>query len=103
MGAELEWRAAPNSSAKDEVLQRMRHVVLNTTAFIADFPERRIGTGTNGSYYDIGPPLVSAAEGEGPFDVWNPTYELTQFRFSIEIGQTWRARLGLSRDKAWDD
>ena len=81
----------------------MRHVVLNTTAFIADFPERRIGTGTNGSYYDIGPPLVSAAEGEGPFDVWNPTYELTQFRFAIEIGQTWRGRLGLPREKTWDD
>ena len=27
---------------------------------------------------DLGPPLVSASEGEGPYDVWNPSYELTQ-------------------------
>jgi hypothetical protein len=81
----------------------MRDVVLNTTAFIGDFPERRRGTGTNGAFYDLGPPLVSAAEGEGPFDVWNPTYELTQFRLALEIGQAWRVRLGLAREPAWDD
>ena len=46
---------------------------------------------------------MSAAEGEGPFDVWNPTYELTQFRFAIEVGQTWRTRLGLPRRADWDD
>eukprot|EP00945_MAST-04E_sp_MAST-4E-sp1_P004165 g4165.t1 len=104
--AELEYQACARAGAScsaADVLRRMRDVVLNTTAFIADFPERRMGTGTKGKYYDLGPPLVSAAEGEGPFDVWNPTYELTQFRFAIEIGQLWRVRFGLKRRADWDD
>ena len=51
--SELEYRAAPNASAKLEVLHRMADVVLNTTAFIADFPEKRLSTGTRGEYYDL--------------------------------------------------
>ena len=70
--SELEYRAAKTAAAKEEVLHRLKDVVLSTATFLADFPERRIGTGTNGAYLDIGPPLVSAAEGEGPYDVWNP-------------------------------
>ena len=70
--SELEYRAAKTAAAKAEVLHRLKDVVLSTAAFLADFPERRIGTGTDGAYLDLGPPLVSAAEGEGPYDVWNP-------------------------------
>ena len=44
--SELEYRAAPNASAKEEVLQRLKGIVDSTAQFIADFPERRIGTGT---------------------------------------------------------
>ena len=62
----------PLRAAKEEVLHRLKDVVLSTATFLADFPERRIGTGTDGAYLDLGPPLVSAAEGEGPYDVWNP-------------------------------
>ena len=51
--SELEYRAAPNASAKLEVLNRMADVVLNTTAFIADFPEKHTSTGTHGTYYDL--------------------------------------------------
>ena len=70
--SELEYRAAKTAAAQAEVLHRLKDVVLSTAAFLADFPERRIGTGTYGKYLDLGPPLVSAAEGEGPYDVWNP-------------------------------
>ena len=66
---------------------------------LTDFPERRIGTGTDGKWLDLGPPLVSASEGEGPYDVWNPTYELTQFNFSLDLANSWRTRLGLGRNK----
>ena len=62
--AELEYRACESAAAAcdpADVLLRMRDVVLNTTAFIADFPERRLHTGTRGAFYDLGPPLVSAA------------------------------------------
>jgi hypothetical protein len=101
--SELEYRAAPNASAKAEVLGRLKGIVESTAEFIADFPERRIGTGTNGRYLDLGPPLVSASEGEGPYDVWNPTYELTQFNFSLDLANQWRERQGLQRKQEWDE
>ena len=100
--SELEYRASKTDAAKQEVLQRMKDVVLGTAAFIADFPERRIGTGTNGKWLDLGPPLVSASEGEGPFDVWNPTYEITQFNFSLDVANAWLERLGQPRNAEWD-
>lgn len=101
--SELEYRAAPNATARNDVLQRLKGIVESTAEFIADFPERRIGTGTDGKYLDLGPPLVSASEGEGPYDVWNPTYELTQFNFSLDIANHWRERLELGRNQHWDD
>lgn len=101
--SELEYRAAKNDSAKREVLERLQGIVFATAEFIADFPERRINTGTKGEWLDLGPPLVSAAEGEGPYDVWNPTYELTQFNFSLDLASKWRERLGMGRKKEWDD
>ena len=101
---ELEYRAASAKSkaAGDEVLHRMKDVVLSTAAFLGDFPERRRGTGTNGKFLDLGPPLVSASEGEGPYDVWNPTYELTQFNFSLDLANKWRTRLGMPVNQDWE-
>jgi hypothetical protein len=49
--SELEYRAAPNASAKEEVLQRLKGIVDSTAQFIADFPERRIGTGTGKRFF----------------------------------------------------
>ena len=101
--AELEYRAHGGSaSAQAAVLERLKDVVLCTAAFIADFPERRQGTGTDGAFLDLGPPLVSAAEGDGPYDVWNPTFELTQFNFSLDVANRWLERLGRPRNASWD-
>ena len=54
--SELEYRAAPNASAKAETLARLKGIVESTAEFIADFPERRVGTGTNGEWLDLGAP-----------------------------------------------
>ena len=100
--AELEYKAAKTPAAKAKVLSRLKGIVESTAEFLADFPERRIGTGTDGEWLDLGPPLVSASEGEGPYDVWNPSYELTQFNFSLDVANQWCERLGLERNKDWD-
>jgi hypothetical protein len=34
--------------------------------------------------------------------MFNPTYELTYWRFGLETAQQWRVRLGLPRDEKWD-
>ena len=101
--AELEYQASATPAARREVLQRLSGVVLRTAAFLADFAERRTDTGTRGAHLDLGPPLVSAAEvGEDPYESFNPTYELTQFNFSLDLANTWRRRLGLPRNKTLD-
>jgi hypothetical protein len=33
----------------------------------------------------------------------NPTFELTYWRWALETAQQWRTRLGLPREKKWDD
>jgi hypothetical protein len=101
--AELEYRAAPNASAKLEVLNRLSDVVLCTAEFLADFPEKMSGTGSNGEWYDLGPPMVTASEGNGPYGVWDPTYELTQFNFSLDLAQSWLERLGKPRNPEWEE
>ena len=52
--AEMEYRASQTEAAKNEVLHRMKDVVLSTAEFLADFPERRNGTGTDGKFLDLG-------------------------------------------------
>jgi hypothetical protein len=34
--------------------------------------------------------------------VWNPTYELTQFNFSLDLASTWLERLGQPRNEQWE-
>jgi hypothetical protein len=96
------YRAAKNATAKLEVLERLKDVVLCTAEFLADFPERMNGTGTDGAWFDLGPPLVTASEGDGPGGVWNSPYELIQFNFSLDIASTWLERLGQPRNADWE-
>lgn len=83
--SEMQYKAAPNASAKEKVLHRLSEVVMSTAMFLADFPERRLGTGTNGEWLDLGPPLVSASEQEGPYDVWNPTYTFRSIVYAMIV------------------
>jgi hypothetical protein len=52
--AELEYRASTTPEARDEVLQRMRNVVLATADFLADFPVWNTETMS----FDLGPPVL---------------------------------------------
>ena len=33
---------------------------------------------------------------------FNPTFELTYWRWALEMAQKWRQRLNLPREKKWD-
>lgn len=97
--AELQYQAATSTKARDQVLQRLKDIVLETAAFIGDFPVFNENTKT----YDLGPPVRSAPEAnEDPTQVWNPAYELIQFNFSLDVANSWRERLGLPRNSDWD-
>lgn len=93
--AELCYRARPNR----KTLERYRSVVFETAEFMASY-----------AFYDrktrrhvLGPPVIPAQENHPARETWNPTYELSYWRFGLGVAQAWRERLGMKRRPDWDD
>ncbi|MGZ8538700.1 MAG: hypothetical protein ACXWV9_10580, partial [Flavisolibacter sp.] len=93
--AELCYRDKKNK----QVLEKYKELVFATADFMASFP-----------YYDsvnnryiLGKGLIPAQERFKPEETFNPTYELVYWRWALFIAQQWRERLGLPRNKKWDD
>lgn len=93
--AELCWRAEPNRGT----LEKFRDIVLQTADFIASYATWDAHT----RRYVLGPTLQCAQEIFPKNKTFNPTFELTYFRWALETAQQWRLRLDLPRDKKWDD
>jgi protein-glucosylgalactosylhydroxylysine glucosidase len=92
--AELGYRAHGDRAT----LERYRDVVFATADFMASY-----ATWDEGSQrYVLGPVLQCAQEIFPKQRTFNPTYELTYWRWGLETAQAWRARLGLPRDPQWD-
>lgn len=93
--AELCYRAKPSTAT----LVRYRDVVYQTAEFLSSFawldPKR--------GEYVLGPPVIPAQENHPPKETWNPTYELSYFRWALEAAQQWRLRSGLPREPKWED
>ncbi|MEN6425179.1 MAG: hypothetical protein ABFE13_07440, partial [Phycisphaerales bacterium] len=93
--AELDYRAHPSR----ETLESWRDVVLETAAFMASLPCKEATSGR----FVLGPPQYVVSENTDPDTTLNPTFELGYWRFGLRLAQTWRQRLALPRDPAWDD
>ncbi|MBN1420937.1 MAG: hypothetical protein JXP34_19355 [Planctomycetes bacterium] len=93
--AELSYRAHPT----EETLEAWREVIFETAAFMASLPCRDEATGRR----ILGPPLYVVSENTDPDATRNPTFELSYWRFGLRLAQTWRERLGMPRDSAWDE
>lgn len=93
--AELDYRAHPNR----ETLQKWREVIFESADFMASLPCRDRATGR----LVLGPPIYVVSENTDPDITLNPTFELAYWRFGLRLAQTWRERLGLSREPAWDE
>jgi hypothetical protein len=93
--AELCYRSRPNR----KTLERYREVVFETANFMADyaFYDRKARR------YVLGPPVIPAQENHPARESWNPTYELSYWRFGLKAAQGWRERLGMRRRPDWDD
>jgi protein-glucosylgalactosylhydroxylysine glucosidase len=93
--AELDYRAHPDQAT----LEKFKDVIFATADFMTSFAwwddaKQR---------YELGPPMKEAQEALGPEGtMFNPTYELTYWRWALETAQQWRLRLGLARDANWD-
>jgi len=93
--AELCWREHPDRAT----LEKYRAVVWQTAEFMASYAT----WDTNTSRYVLGPVLQCAQEIFPKDHTFNPTFELTYWRWGLETAQQWRLRLGLPREKKWDD
>ncbi len=97
--AELAWRKNPNR----ETLETWRDIVFQTAEFMASFAQpENAGPGRHVARYVLGPAIKTVPENTPPETTFNPTYELTAWRFGLRTAQQWRERLGLSRNPQWD-
>jgi hypothetical protein len=93
--AELCWRAKTNRAT----LEKFKDIVFQTADFMASYATWDEKT----KRYVLGPTLQSAQEIFPKDKTFNPTFELTYFRWALETAQQWRTRLGLPREKKWDE
>jgi hypothetical protein len=93
--AELIYRAHPDKAT----LQKYSGVVFESAKFMSSYAFWDVKTGR----YILGPPIKGVAEHNAENETQNPTFELTQWYYGLKVAQDWRERLGLSRDKHWDD
>ena len=93
--AELCYRAHGDRSTLD----KYKEIVFQTADFMASYATWDEKT----KRYVLGPTLQCAQEIFPKDKTFNPTFELTYWRWGLETAQEWRLRLGQPRDKKWDD
>ncbi|MGC4074380.1 MAG: hypothetical protein QM760_18085 [Nibricoccus sp.] len=91
---ELLYRNNPTPAT----LAKYRDLVLETADCLASMvwfdPARK--------QYVLGPPLWIAQEIGDQATSQNPGFELSYWRWALDMAQQWRMRLGLPRDEKWD-
>ena len=93
--AELCWREHHDQAT----LEKYRDIIFQTANFMASYATWDEQT----KRYVLGPVLQCAQEIFPKDKTFNPTFELTYWRWGLETAQQWRTRLGLPREKKWDD
>lgn len=93
--AELEYRVHGDK----KVLEKYSNLVFKTADFMASFAHCDSAKGR----YVLGPGLIPAQERFKAEVTFNPTYELAYWEWGLKTAQEWRLRLGLDRNKKWDD
>ena len=80
-------------------LQKYSDVVFESAKFLSSYAF----WDTKTRRYILGPPIKGVAEHNAENETQNPTFELTQWYYGLKVAQDWRERLGMPRDKHWDD
>ena len=94
--AELCYRSHGDGDRK--TLEKYSNIVFATAGFMASYATWDDAT----KRYVLGPTLQCAQEIFPKDKTFNPTFELTYWRWGLETAQLWRQRLGLPRDEKWD-
>ncbi|TMI64517.1 MAG: hypothetical protein E6H07_00955 [Bacteroidetes bacterium] len=93
--AEMLYRSKPTT----QVLNKYKDLLFATADFMASFPSYNPQT----KKYNLGKGLIPAQECFDAVTTFNPTYELAYWSWALNVAQQWKKRLGLSRDKKWDE
>ncbi len=93
--AELIYRARPTRATLD----RYKEIVFESAAFLASYAFYDAST----NRYILGPPVKSVNEKSPENNTQNPSFELAQWYYGLKVAQDWRSRLGMQKDKHWDD
>jgi hypothetical protein len=88
-----------NRFMRDQALAKYRDLVLETADALASM----VNLNETKGRYELGPPLWIAQEIYDPATSQNPAFELSYWRWALGVAQQWRERLGMARDKRWDD
>lgn len=93
--AEMLYRSKPTN----EILNKYKELLFATADFMASFPTYDPKT----KKFNLGRGLIPAQECFDALTTYNPTYELAYWSWALQKAQEWRMRLGLSRNKKWDE
>ena len=93
--AELLYRSDPTTKNLD----KYKDLLFATAGFMASFPTFNQQT----KKYNLGKGLIPAQECFDAVSTFNPTYELAYWSWALNVAQQWKTRLGLPREKKWDD
>ncbi len=93
--AEMLYRSKPTR----EVLNKYKELLFATADFMTSFPTYDPKT----NKYNLGKGLIPAQECFDAVTTFNPTYELAYWSWALQKAQQWRERLGLTRNKKWDE
>src|SRR5438270_1715368 len=93
--AEMIYAAHPTR----DTVARYRDTVFESADFMASYAHYD----PKSARYVLGPPVIPAQENHPPRETWNPTFELQQWDYALEIAQQWRLRAGMERNPKWDD
>lgn len=93
--AELAYRHKKDK----KILNKYKNLVFGTAEFMASFPT----WDSVNKRYNLGKGLIPAQECFDAVKTFNPTYELAYWQWALTVAQQWRERLGLPREKKWDN
>ncbi|KAL5480914.1 hypothetical protein ACEPAI_9855 [Sanghuangporus weigelae] len=91
--AEYEYRAFPSR----EVLTKWRTIIKETADWMSVFAYYNESTGK----YDIGPPLFLVNENTDPLTTRNPAFELSYWRYGLQLAEAWFERLDEEVPEDW--
>jgi hypothetical protein len=91
--SELMYRQCPTQ----ETLMKYKELVFNTADFMVSFLKFKDGK------FHLCHPLIPAQEIFKAMETDDPAYELQYWYYGLSVAQQWRTRLGLQKNKDWEN